>query len=67
MKLSTRNQLKATVKSIETAGLMSKVVLDVGGQTITSMITADAVTELELKAGDHVAAMVKSTSVMVAK
>ncbi|HEY3365472.1 MAG TPA: TOBE domain-containing protein [Symbiobacteriaceae bacterium] len=67
MKLSTRNQLKATVKSVETQGLMSKVILEVGGQTLTAMITADAVNELELKTGEHVSALIKSTSVMVAK
>ena len=67
MKISTRNQLKATVKSVDVNGLMAKVVLDVGGQSITSIITADAVAELGLKPGDQVAALVKATSVSIGK
>jgi len=67
VKISTRNQLKATVKSVDVNGLMAKVVLDVGGQSITSIITADAVAELGLKPGDQVAALVKATSVSIGK
>lgn len=35
MKLSTRNQLQGKVKSVDVQGLMAKVVLDLGGQTIS--------------------------------
>ncbi len=48
MKLSTRNQIKATVKSVEQQGVMAKVMLDVAGQTLTAIITADAATDLQL-------------------
>lgn len=67
MKLSTRNQLKATVKSVESHGLSAKVVMDVGGQSMTAIITAEAVTDLDLQVGDQVVALIKSSSVMVAK
>jgi len=67
MKLSTRNQLQGTVKALEVQGLMAKVVLDIGGQTITSIITADAANELGLKVGDTAYALVKATSVSIAK
>jgi molybdopterin-binding protein len=67
MKLSTRNQLQGTVKAVELQGLMAKVVLDVGGQSIVAIITADAANELGLKVGDTASALIKSTSVMIAK
>lgn len=67
MKLSTRNQLQGTVKAVEIQGLMAKVVLDVGGQTITSIITADSANELGLKVGDTAYALVKATSVSIGK
>ena len=35
--------------------------------TITAVITKDAVEELDLKVGDEVTAIVKSTEVMIAK
>ena len=40
---------------------MAKVVVAIGKQQITSIVTADAVRELDLKRGDSVAALVKST------
>ena len=44
---------------------MAKVVVSIGKQQITSIITADAARELDLKRGDTVAALVKSTDVMI--
>ena len=44
-----------------------KVTLSIGGQRITSIITADAVRELRLKKGQTVAALVKSTEVMIVR
>lgn len=67
MKLSTRNQLQGTVKAVEHQGLMAKVVLDIGGQTITAIITSDAANELGLKVGDTASALIKATSVSIAK
>ncbi|MEW8979311.1 MAG: TOBE domain-containing protein [Symbiobacterium sp.] len=67
MKLSTRNQLKGTVKAVEIDGVMAKVTLDVTGQTMTAVITADSARDLELKPGDSVAALIKATSVSIMK
>ena len=44
---------------------MAQVRLSIGGQIITSIITADAARELRLKKGETVAALIKSTEVMV--
>ena len=47
------------------AGGRSRSSLSIGGQRITSIITADAVREMRLKNGQTVAALVKSTEVMI--
>ena len=64
-RVSGRNQLSGKVVSLRVDGLMAEVVIAVGDQRIISIITASAVKELGLKKGDSVAALVKSTDVMV--
>ena len=64
-KVSGRNQLIGRVTDIKVSGLMAQVTLSIGGQKITSIITADAVQEMRLKKGDTAAALVKSTEVMI--
>jgi molybdopterin-binding protein len=65
--LSARNQLKGTVKSVRTDGLMAEVVVTAGGLDIVSIITRSSVEALGLKEGDQVTAVVKSTEVMIEK
>ena len=65
--LSARNQLRGTVKSIKKDGLMAEVVLDVAGQEVVAVITADSVRRLNLETGQEVFAVIKATEVMVAK
>ena len=48
-------------------GLLAKVVLSVGEQRITAIITADAVRELGLKAGEPAVALIKATEVMIGR
>lgn len=67
MKISGRNQLKATVKEVKQDGIMAKVVLDYKGDRIVSIITVDSVEELNIRPGDEVIALIKSTSVMLVK
>ncbi len=64
-RVSGRNQLVGKVVSIRVDGLFAEVVLAVGDQQITAIITAEAVREMALKKGDAAAALVKSTSIMV--
>jgi len=66
-KISGRNQLVGRVTDIQVSGLMAQVTLSVGGQHITSIITADAVREMRLKVGETAAALVKSTEVMIVR
>jgi molybdopterin-binding protein len=63
--ISGRNQLVGRVTEIKVSGLMAQVGLSIGGQHITSIITADAVREMRLKVGDKAAALIKSTEVMI--
>jgi molybdopterin-binding protein len=63
--ISGRNQLVGRVTKVEIVGLLAKVVLDIGGQSITSIITADACRDLGLKKGKPAAALIKATEVMI--
>jgi len=50
MKISARNQLKGTVKSIEAGSVNAIVHIDIGnGNVISSTISIDAVKELGLE------------------
>lgn len=64
-RISGRNQLVGRVIDVKIQGLLAQVTLSVGGQHITSIITADAVRELRLKKGQIAAALIKSTEVMI--
>jgi molybdopterin-binding protein len=67
MELSARNQLKGTVKGIETGAIMAEVVVDIGGQEVVAAITRHSVERLNLKQGDPVTVIIKSTEVMIGK
>jgi molybdopterin-binding protein len=66
-KISGRNQLIGRVTQVKVSGLMAQVTLSIGGQRITSIITADAVREMRLKPGQTAAALIKSTEVMIVR
>jgi len=63
--LSGRNQLVGRVDSVRISGLMAEVVISIGEQQITSIITARSAREMNLKAGQTAAALIKSTEVMI--
>ena len=65
--LSGRNQLRGIVEEVRTDGLMAQIRLRIGDQTLTAVITRDAVDSLRLKKGDEALAVIKSTEVMVAR
>ena len=64
-RVSGRNQLVGKVVSLRVEGLLAEVVIVVGDAQVTSIITANAARELRLKKGDTVAALIKSTDVMI--
>jgi molybdopterin-binding protein len=65
--LSGRNRLRGFVDEVRTDGLLGQVRLRIGDQTLTAVITADAIQELKLKRGDDALAIIKSTEVMIAR
>jgi molybdopterin-binding protein len=65
--LSGRNRLRGFVEEVRIDGLLGQVRLRIGDQTLTAVITADALSELKLRRGDSAMAIVKSTDVMVAR
>jgi molybdate transport system regulatory protein len=67
MRLSARNQLAGTIKSIKEGVVTAEVVVVLnGGEEIVSVITLESVQSLGLKVGDVVRAIIKSTEVMIA-
>jgi molybdopterin-binding protein len=64
-RVSGRTQLVGRVIDVKINGLVAQVTLSIGGQHITSIITADAARELRLRKGQTVAALIKSTEVMI--
>ena len=68
LRLSARNQLRATVVAVHHGEVMSTVKAVLGdGQSLTAAITKDAAHDLDLAPGDAVVVIVKSTEVMIAK
>jgi molybdate transport system regulatory protein len=68
LKLSARNQFKGKVVAVEKGVITAKVKVEVKMPvTITAVITKDAVEDLDIKVGDEVTAIAKSTEVMIAK
>ena len=65
--LSGRNRLRGFVEEVRIDGLLGQVRLRIGDQTLTAVITSDALTELKLRRGDDALAIIKSTEVMIAR
>jgi molybdopterin-binding protein len=65
--VSGRNQLIGQIAEIKISGLLAQVTLEIGDQTITSIITADAVREMQLRKGQTAGALIKATEVMIVR
>jgi molybdopterin-binding protein len=66
MRLSARNQVRATVTAITEGEATANVELDAGGVRMVASITAEAARELNLTEGSEVVAMIKASDVMLA-
>ncbi|HSS35665.1 MAG TPA: TOBE domain-containing protein [Patescibacteria group bacterium] len=67
MKISARNQLNGTVRSVTEGSVMAEVVVDVSGDhQLVAAITAESARQLGLAPGTTVVAVIKSTEVMLA-
>jgi molybdopterin-binding protein len=65
--LSARNRLHGFIDEVRTDGLLAQVRLRVGDQSLTAVITSDAVRALKLRRGDDALAIIKSTEVMIGR
>ena len=66
MKISARNQIPGTVKSIKKGPVSTEVVMTVaGGIEIVSSITTHSAEHLKLKEGSKIYAIMKASEVMV--
>ena len=63
--ISGRNKLEGTVTALKVSGLLAEVAIDVGGQSLTAIITRTSARQLRLKVGSAVHALIKATEVMV--
>ena len=62
---SGRNQLVGTIVEVKISGLLAQVKLAIGDQHITSIITAEAAREMQLRKGQTAGALMKATEVMI--
>lgn len=61
--ISLRNRVNTTVKLVRSGVILSEVVLDYRGQSISSIITSGSIRRLDIKPGDEVEALVKANEV----
>ena len=64
-RVSGRNQLVGRIDGVRISGLMAEVRISIGDQQITSIITTGSAREMQLKAGQTAAALIKATDVMI--
>jgi len=68
MQISARNVFEGKIENVEVDAIMANVKIKIESpQLVTAIITKESVEKLDLKAGDTVSAIIKSTEVMVAK
>ena len=66
MQLSARNQIPATVTSINTGEAIANVELEAGGTRLVASITVEAVKQLGLTEGSQVTVIIKASDVILA-
>ena len=68
MKLSARNQLNGKVTNVELGAVMANIKIEISEpNVITAVITKESAENLGLAEGDDVAAIIKSTEVIIGK
>lgn len=65
--ISGRNQLRGTIEEVRVDGVLAQVRMRIGSQSLTAIITRDAVDELKLRRGEPAIAIIKATEVMIAR
>ena len=67
MQISLRNKMDSTISSIEKGKLLTRLVLQTNAGEVISIITTNAVENLNLTEGAKVMAMVKTNEILLAK
>ena len=67
MPISARNQLEGKVSDVKLGDIMAHVTVRIGKNQVESVITRRSAEELNLKKGDKVTVVIKSTEVMLQK
>lgn len=65
--VSLQNQIKGQISRINKGDLLSKIEVNTNIGIVKSIITSNAVQQLELKEGEEVIAMIKSNEIMLAE
>ena len=65
--ISISNQLEATITAVEMGTLLCSVCFSFGSVTWESVITRDSAQRMELKPGDSVVALIKSSDLSMAE
>jgi molybdate transport system regulatory protein len=66
VRLSARNQLHGTIKTIEVGAVNAEVAISLkGGTVVWANITRDAVNDLDLKSGQPATALIKASHVIL--
>ena len=63
--ISESNQLAGRILGIQVDGVVAQVTMSVGRYRLTSIISSELASDLHLKTGDNVVALVKSSQVMI--
>lgn len=67
VEISARNQLRGRIAALHLDGVMAEVRITIGDQELVSVITRTSAQRLDLKVGQEVLAVIKSTEVMIGK
>jgi len=68
MQISARNVFEGKIENVKVGAVMANVKIKIESpQLVTAIITKESVEKLDLKKGDTVSAIIKSTYIMVGK
>ena len=67
LELSARNQLRGEIRALRLDGVMAEVRVVIGEQELVSIITSSSAERMQLRVGDQVLAVIKSTEVMIGR
>ena len=67
MQLSARNQLSGRITEVKTGPISTEITMNINGVDIVSSITTASAESLDLKVDDQATAIIKASSIMIAK